>query len=351
LNNNDRPSGGENQKKSAQQMKQLSKKLSQMQMNMQQQMINANIDDLRNILDDLIKISYKQEELISDFKHVRQADPRFVELSQDQLKLQRDVMVLDDSLTSLANQIPGISSFVTRELSEMNRSVSSAILELKERNRSRALTHQQYAMTSMNNLALLLDDVLQQMQASGSGGSGGKEKDGEFPTLKEMQQQLSKQIEDLKKSGLQGRQLSEELARLAANQEMIRNELRKLQEELNGQMGNGEVEDNLGRAIKEMEKNEIDLVNKRLTQQLINRQELIMTRMLAAEDAMREQKLDDQRKGETAGDYDQRLPKAFEDYLKAKEKEIELLKTVPLDLHPFYKKEVTEYFRRLSSDN
>jgi len=57
--------------------------------------------------------------------------------------------------------------------------------------------------------------------------------------------------------------------------------------------------------------------------------------------------MDEERKGETAKDYNQELPKAIEDYLKMKEKEVELLKTMPPKLYPFYKKEVNDYFKRL----
>ncbi len=38
--------------------------------------------------------------------------------------------------------------------------------------------------------------------------------------------------------------------------------------------------------------------------------------------------MDEERKGETAKEYDKEIPKAFEDYLRLKEKEVELLKTV-----------------------
>jgi hypothetical protein len=39
----------------------------------------------------------------------------------------------------------------------------------------------------------------------------------------------------------------------------------------------------------------------------------------------------------------------FEEYLKLKEKEVELLKTVPPKLYPYYKKEVNEYFKRIGT--
>ncbi len=90
-------------------------------------------------------------------------------------------------------------------------------------------------------------------------------------------------------------------------------------------------------------------MNKKLTQELIERQEDILTRLLKAENAMREQELDQERKGETAKSIDRTIPKVFDEYLKAKEREVELLKTIPPKLNPFYKNEVNEYFKRLET--
>jgi hypothetical protein len=98
-----------------------------------------------------------------------------------------------------------------------------------------------------------------------------------------------------------------------------------------------------------MEQTEMELVNKQLSEQLIKRQQEILTRLLDAEKSMREQDLDEERKGETAKDYDKEIPKAFEEYLRLKEKEVELLKTVPPKLYPYYKKEVTDYFKRMGN--
>lgn len=64
---------------------------------------------------------------------------------------------------------------------------------------------------------------------------------------------------------------------------------------------------------------------------------------------MREQNMDEERKAETAKDYQNQIPKAFEEYLRLKEKEVELLKTVPPKLYPYYKKEVSDYFKRIEN--
>ena len=356
LENNQRQKGSQQQQKTGQKMQQMAQKMEQMQAGMQMQMMQANMDDLRDIVDNLVKLSFKEEELIANFREVRQVDPRFVELSQEQLKLKDDAQVIQDSLLALAGRVPEISNFVTREVTEMNRNIDAALQELRERNRGKALSNQQFAMASMNNLSLLLSDALEQMQqmmAMQSGKSGKPQPNGKqsMGDLKQLQQQLSEQIQDLKESGQKGRKLSEQLARMAAQQEMIRNQLREFEKQLKGQPEGKEAGDQLGKIIEEMEKNEVDLVNKRLTKELIERQKDIQTRMLEAEQSLRDQDFDNKREGETASEYTRDQPEIFEEYLKAREKEIELLKNVPLELSPFYIKEVNDYFRRLSRDN
>jgi len=342
------------QQSAGQKMKSLSQKLSSMQGGMQMEMMQANLDQLRDILDNLIKLSFNQEEIMDEMRVVNQSDPRFLELSQDQLKLKDDAKVIQDSLLSLASRVVQISSFVTREVEEINQRVDETIDFLKDRNRGRALTSQQFAMTSINNLALLLDDTMQQMQmamadAMGNG-SDQQQKPQGIPNMQEMQNQLGQKIEDLKGSGKSGRELSEELARLAAEQEMIRQQMEQLKEAENGRPGGKQAGDQLQRAIDMMEQNEIDLVNKRLTEQLIFRQKEISTRLLEADKAKREQETEEEREAESPSIISREIPPEFEEYLKLKKKEIELLKTIPIELNPFYKKEVNDYFRRISSE-
>jgi len=348
LQNNKKKKSQQSQQKAKEQMQKMSEKLQQMQSSMQMSMMQQNLDDLRDIVHNLIKLSFDQEDLMNEFNNVKQSDPRFVELSQKQLKLKDDAQIVEDSLMSLASRVFQIASFVTREVTNMNDHMDNSVVAIRERKKPKAVSEQQFAMTSMNNLALLLDDVLQQMQQAMNDamGQGKPGEEGSQPKLSELQQQLNQQIEDLKKSGKSGRQLSEELAKLAAQQERLRKALQEMQEK----MGPGEKGLKPGDGIPEkMEETESDLVNKNITEETIRRQKEILTRLLQAEESMRERDLDEERKGETAKDYEKALPKAFEEYFKLKEKEIELLKTVPPKLYPYYKKEVNEYFQRLEN--
>jgi hypothetical protein len=338
----------ENQKKAVQKMKQMKEKLEGFQNSMEMQMDETNLESLRQILHGLIKLSFDQEKNMHDFNDVQQTDPKYLALSQNQLKLQDDSKVLEDSLLALSKKDPFMGSIVIKEIGELNAHLDKSVENIRERKKPNASSEMQLSMTGINNLALLLNDHYEMMmdmmaKMTGKGKKGGKKS----MQLSEMQKQLNEQIEQIKNSGKSGRELSEELARMAAEQERIRKGLQELQEKMkNGENGKKPGGDIAG----QMEQTEMDLVNKQITEQTIRRQKAILSRLLESEKSMREQDLDEERKGETAKDYQQDMPKEFLEYLKLKEKEVELLKTVPLKLYPYYKKEAGEYFKRIGNE-
>ena len=339
----------QSQKKAGQKMKEMSEKMEQMQQEGEMEMLQENIDDLRDILENLLTLSFGQEKLLKDFRGVNLSDPRFVELAQQQIKLQDDARIIEDSLTALSKRVFQIESFVTKELSNMKSYMRESSEAIKDRKIGQTSAKQQMSMTSMNNLALLLNDILSQMQDqmqnAQSGGKGKKKQKQSGKQLGQMQQMLNQQIQDLKKSGKTGKELSEELAKLAAQQEALRRMVEEMKK--NGQMGKGGGGNNINELLKKMEETEKDLVNKKLNDELLQRQKDIETRLLEAEKSMRERDEEEKRKGETAQQKDKQVPKTLEQYIRNKDKQVELLKTVPPALSPYYKKEVDKYFEQL----
>jgi hypothetical protein len=337
----------QSQQKAIDQMRQMQQQMEGAQNSSMMEIDMENLEALRHILHGLIKLSFDQEELMKDFNDLHTNDPRFNTLAEDQLQLQDNAKVLEDSLLALAKRDPFMGSFVTKEVSELNEHLDNATDANRERKRPQAQSEMQMAMTSINNLALMLDshfDMMMEMMANAKPSMRkGKSKNKGQPNLSQLQQQLNQKIEELKNSGKGGRELSEELAEMAAEQERIRRAVQEMQEQMKkeGAVPGGDLP-------SKMEQTEMDLVNKQLTDQLIKRQQEILTRLLEAEKSMREQDTDEERKGETAKDYDKEIPKAFEEYLRLKEKEVELLKTIPPKLYPYYKKEVDDYFKRMS---
>ena len=95
-----------------------------------------------------------------------------------------------------------------------------------------------------------------------------------------------------------------------------------------------------------MEKTETELYNKVISQETLNRQKEIMTRLLEAEKAARERELDNKRESKSADDNYDKPNLKFEEYKKEKMKELELIKTVPPGLDPYYKEKVNTYFKK-----
>jgi hypothetical protein len=353
IQENDKEGASDQQQKSSEQMQKMSEMLSSMQMSMEMETLQENIDDLRNIVDNLLKLSFRQEALMKDFRAVNPSDPRFITLSEQQLAMQEDSRIVEDSLNALANRVFQLKNFINKELDQMTESMESSLKALRERENGKAIGEQQFAMTAMNNLALMLDDVLEQMQMQSSMGMGEQSKGNQqTPSLSEMQQSLNQKTKELSQSQKQGRQLSEKLGELAAEQAQLRKMMEELEKQLNqnGEEGGNENGGTSGAISEEMEKIEEDLVNKRLNRQLIERQQKIVTRLLESEKAREEQEEKEERKGETATEYERkRIPNAFEEYIKEKEREIEQLRNVPPNFTPYYKNEINKYYNRLKS--
>lgn len=356
LGKNQNQKASESQKDAAQEMKEMSKSMEKMMEQMEEEQLEENMADLKALLENLIHLSYSQESLMDEFRKINQRDPRFIELSQQQVKLNGDSRIIKDSLIALAKRVPEIETFVMDEVNDLAKYMNQSSTYIKERVPSKASAKQQFAMTSANNLAVMLSDVLknmqqqmaQQQQNKGKPGSMCSKPGGSKPSSSGMKKQMMKDIKDGKKGG---RQLSQQLSRMAAQQEMMRQAYQKLlkQQEAKqpGEEGAGgkEATDKMKEAIKMMQENEKDIINNRISQKTIDRQQEIETRMLEFDKAEKERDLDKERKAETAEQKIRKQPSVIEEFLKEKEKQLELLKTIPPDLKPYYRKKINEYFQ------
>jgi hypothetical protein len=370
LQKNDKKDAAKSQKKAAEKMQKMSQQLSQMQQSQQQQQQSEDMDQLRSILENLVQLSFGQEALMGELSKAKANDPQYFKINQKQKKLQDDSKMIEDSLLALSKRVPQIQAIVNREISAINMNMAKAVTEIKEaqtpsmdgrNHKAEGLSRQQYAMTSINNLALMLNEALQQMQEQarkqGPPGSGSCDKPGgkgskpSMANLRQMQEQLNKQIQKLKegmekggnkpgqKPGMGGSGMSQELARLAAQQEAIRRELQKM-----GEQKDGKGAGNAGKLAEKMEQTETDLVNKLLSPETMRRQQEILTRLLESEKAEKEREMDEQRQSNEAKNQNLSNPNEFLEYKRQKQKETELLKTVPPSLNPFYKTKVNQYF-------
>lgn len=362
LGQNKNNKASKSQKKASQKMEELAQQMSKMQQDMEQQQQEEDMQALRALLENLLRLSFDQEKLMQDLKTTDINNPQYLKLSQQQRKLKDDAKMIEDSLFALSKRVIQIQAKVNQEIGAINLNMDEALDNMEDRYVPQARSRQQFVMTSVNNLTLMLSEALKQMQQQMAMPSASCKKPGKknpsLSQLRKMQEELNKNMEKMKetlkkqgnkpqKTGQGGEGISEELAKMAAQQEFIRNELRKLNQEENKDSRNslGNLEDIANR----MEDTEKDIVNRLISEETLKRQKDILTRLLDSEKAERERDQDQQRKSEEAKNTYYRNPAEFEEYKRLKLKEMELLKTVPPSLNSYYKQKVNEYFQSLEN--
>ena len=107
--------------------------------------------------------------------------------------------------------------------------------------------------------------------------------------------------------------------------------------------GNG-----LKKLIKDVEEIENEIINDKLNQESLLRQEEIKVKLLEMDKAMKEQENDEKRESkEGKEDIKEKNNSLYKEYLEQKKKETEMLKTIPPNLKPYYKNKVNEYFKNM----
>lgn len=357
LGKNERKKASENQEKAAEQMEQQAKKMSEMQQESSEMENNLNAQELRQLLENLLKTSFDQEKVMLNLRRLNNNDPQYTSNVQKQREIKDNMKTIADSLFSLSKRVPQIETAVNEEMQKINFNIDKGLENLGERNTAAANKNQQYTMTSINNLSLMLNEALDQLQDmmknSKSGGKGKKKQS--MKQLQQMQQQLNNNMQkardQMQKSGNQGivpkGSMSEEFGKMAQQQQMIREALQKINREENkdGKGGLG----NLNQMIQDMKATESDLVNKRLQQETLNRQKDLLTKLLEADNAQREQDQDGKRESKAGKDLPPSYKQMQEKFKALQKNETEWLQKLPTNLNHYYKNKIAEYFKLLNS--
>ncbi len=364
LEKNNRSKSSQNQNQAADNMDQLAEQMEQDFNESELENVSEDIETIRQILDNLVKISFDQEDVLEKSKKTNGRSAAVSDIMTEQFKVKSNMRIIEDSLNALARRQLAVKPFVQAEVTKIQDYLTTSQNYLQDRNMSLAAKDQQFVLTSMNNLALMLKESMKEMKQkqkqckgkcnkSGNGSCnkpGGKGKS-KKTSARELQQQLNRQMQALKKSmeqqGKQGQtamqqQMSEQFAKMAAQQEAIRKMLEDYENTLKSENGVGDK--SLEQMINDMKKTEKELVNRTITQQTIERQESITTRLLKSERADIEKEKDDERKSTEAKQTPLLNPPKDWKFDEVKNQQNEMLRSVPANLNYYYKEKANNYF-------
>ena len=367
LEKNNRPKSAQNQKQAADDMEKMANQMEQDFNESELEDISEDIETLRQILDNLVKISFDQEDVLNRTKKTAGRSALVSDVMSDQFKVKSNMRLIEDSLSALARRQMSVKPFIQTEVTKIQDYLGTTQTYLQDRNMAQAAKDQQFVLTSMNNLALMLKESMKEMKKkqsdcqckckgkkSGKGSCsnpGGKGKN-KKTSARELQQQLNRQMQALQKSmqqqGKQGmssqqqQQMSEQFAKMAAQQEAIRKMLEDYDNALKSENGVGDK--SLEQLINDMKKTEKELVNRTLTQQTIDRQQSITTRLLKSERADLEREKEEERKATEAKQTPRVNPPKDWRFDENKTQQNEMLRSVPANLNYYYKEKANNYF-------
>jgi hypothetical protein len=207
---------GKNQKKAGQKMKQMSKAMQMQMKSGQMESIEEDAKMLRQIVDNLVVFSFQQEDLMETFKKIEYGNPVFGKKLNVQNDLKTNFEHIDDSIFALSLRQPMIGTQINTSLTEIQYNIDKSLERLAQNQSRQGIGNQQYTITGANDLAVMLSEILSNMQmqmsmSMGSGSGKGTPKPGsgssggfQLPDIIKKQESLSEKMKEGINKGKKG---------------------------------------------------------------------------------------------------------------------------------------------------
>ena len=211
----DDPSKSENkatqkQQGAAAKMREMSEALQQAASSGGGSSVAEDAEMLRQILDNLITFSFKQEVLLEKLTSNGRELSGYANSVKEQQQLRKLFEHVDDSLFALSMRQAEITEFVNEQITEVYYNIDRTLGSMAERQSYQGASYQKYVLTASNNLSDFLANLLGNMQQSLSqGASKGDGKEGfQLPDIIKSQEGIGEKMKGDK--GKEGKEKGQE---------------------------------------------------------------------------------------------------------------------------------------------
>jgi len=300
------------------------------------------IERLARSARELVEVS-KLQEALGPRLHGRFGRAESERLIGDEIVVKEALRRIADNLTQTARMSMMLSPRVLITLGAAERDVDLALRSIEEEERGLAASASDAAYRSINLAAI---ELLRATSSAGGSRSGGRQ------MLQQLMQQQMAIGEELKRL-LQGRggggwtmEERAAMARLAGEQRAMEELVKQIAEE---SAGTGEIMGRLDDVTKQMERLAKELEEGSLTNELVERHERILTRMLESQRSTRERDYKRERTSTAAGDVKALAPEAWSEDGSRGEALLRMIRRAMQERGPAeYEDLLRRYFRALS---
>lgn len=310
LKQNQKQKAQKNQQQLSKNMQQMKQSMQQMQQMMQQENQMQTFTDMMRILDNILSLSKQQEELKNKLQKVDPNSAQFEQNLQKQNDIKKNLNKLLEQMSELSQKTFAITPEMGKALGDANQKMNQSMQSMQNRNGSMATLSQGDAMMHLNEAASMMKSSLESMMQGGSGSGG-------MMSLMQQLQKMSGQQMDLNNmtqmlQQMQQGQLSPEqqgqMQRLAQQQQMIQKSLEQLNQEAKQSGQSKKIPTDLENIVKQMQEVVTDMNTEKLTDDLIQKQEKILSKLLDAQRSINERDFEKERKSESGKNFTRNSP-------------------------------------------
>ncbi len=310
LKQNQKQKAQKNQQQLSKNMQNMKSSMQQMQEQMQQENQMQTFTDMMRILDNILSLSKQQEELKNKLQNVDPNSSQFEQNLQKQNEIKKNLNKLLEQMSELSQKTFAISPEMGKALGNANQKMNQSMQSMQNRNGSMATLTQGDAMMHLNEAANMMKSSLESMMQGGSGSGG-------MMSLMQQLQKMSGQQMDLNNmtqmlQQMQQGQLSQEqqgqMQRMAQQQQMIQKSLEQLNKEAKQSGESKKIPADLENIVNQMREVVSDMNTEKLSDELIQKQEKILSKLLDAQKSINERDFEKERKSESGNNVTRNSP-------------------------------------------
>ncbi len=349
-------SAKQNQQKLSSNMQQMLQMIQHIKDAMIQENQIQTFTDMMRLTENLITLSKRQESLKNKTQNMELNSSQLNSSAKEQQEIRNNLNNIIEQLSELSQKTFAITPEMGKALGNAIRNMEQSISSLQNRNPYGSANQQKEAMGNMNQAIIFLKNQMESMMQGEGSGQGG------MMSLMQQLQQLSEQQMNLNNLTQMLRQMQDgqltlqqqaELQRLAQQQELIKKSLEQLNKEAQESGISKRLPLNLDNLSKQMEEVITQMRTQRLDDELIQKQERILSKLLDAQKSINERDFEQERQSETGKDIVRKSPKM----INIKENsEIEKIKQQLNNLiregfNKDYEELIKKYFQLLQSED
>ena len=243
-----------------------------------------------NIINSIFTISNQQEEIIKGTQGLRSNSPKLKELNRMQFNIDQELIQITSQIINLSNKTFFINPKINRYIGQLKTSINKSISFFEQKQINNGKKEHKKIVKILNETIVLLLDSMQEMKNSQQT-SGFEQFMESLKDISNGQKGINQQTMQMGGMGAMGMMQQQIMEELQKKQQELKNKL----EELIGSNPGEDQGGGLHQTTKEMDEIINDLINKKITNKTIERQQRILSRMLDSQKSLTQKDFDKKR--------------------------------------------------------